>query len=131
MNAKHIIYHIICIALLGSCTKEKSDNPDWKCNEILCKLTNINSTVTIYCNGSYDWQVFYGRKFRTTGSVPLDYFLMIKKSVQSDRQFRIVNGISIYTYSDSNSFSPYPQGVGEFLGYIWQIENGKSENNTE
>ncbi len=57
------------------------------------------------------------------GCVPAEYLMMIKASVGQDRRFRDVGGVPVYTYSNADSFTAHPQGVGELLAYVWQEQN--------
>jgi len=88
-------------------------------------LSDSESGITVYCDGTYQWQQDYGMPQIHAGRVPAEYLVMIKASVGQDRRFRDVGGVPVYMYSNADSFSAHPQGVGELLGYVWQEQNGE------
>ncbi|MEN6306339.1 MAG: hypothetical protein ABFD91_01180 [Anaerohalosphaeraceae bacterium] len=88
-------------------------------------MSDSESTITVYCDGTYRWQQDYGVPRMRAGRVPAEYLAMIKASVGQDRRFRDVGGVPVYTYSNADSFSAHPQGVGELLGYVWQEQGGE------
>jgi len=108
---------------LMGCGKNQSNCLGITGQEVLCRLSDSESGITVYCDGTYQWQQDYGMPRIRAGRVPAEYLMMIKASVGQDRRFRDVGGVPVYTYSNADSFSSHPQGVGELLAYVWQEQN--------
>lgn len=119
------LWFICMLSMLAGCARHQSNCLEITVQEVLCQLSDSESTITVYCDGTYRWQQDYGMPRIRAGRVPAEYLVMIKASVGQDRRFRDVGGVPVYTYSNADSFSAHPQGVGELLGYVWQEQGGE------
>ena len=84
----------------------------------------LTERVVVYCDGTYIWE--RPRKLEdqigfppTKGTVPVDIYLMLRRSAASS-PFITINGVRSFTFDIGISTPVHPQGVDELFAYIYQ-----------
>ncbi len=120
---------VACIIMLVCGCGQSIDRSQSICvhGNILCKLIEVDdlgfnySEIVIYCSGQYTWEIKTGAEQKSfSGFVLEDNLALIRKSALHHKKFNILDDVPVYKYATYDSFTPHPEGCGEFLGYLWR-----------